>query len=352
MNRTLPTAVYFVVSQSDRWRDLIEADPASAIVPSVEELHDRIATNEDCWIVSTYLQLRAKVSNVYLTTRPQAGQLCVVSGLDFRIRDASIECFFVGARSDGPDPTLCQLRVVQNQSQSGAPASHYLPHWPQPALLPRSADRGDLIETIVFHGHEANLDERFRTATFARELQRLGVRLHVSGRDSSERVAWNDYRACDLVLAARNLTERDAFTKPASKLVNAWLAGVPAMLGPEPAFQHLRRDELDFFEVNGTADVLRVVERLQRDPRRYRAAIRQGRQRGEEFASEKIADRWIDFLSGPAAEEFDRWTRTGTVQRAARLLAGVIGHKRAKAQALYHREHGHRILDDLRAPAS
>jgi hypothetical protein len=47
---------------------------------------------------------------------------------------------------------------------------------------------------------------------------------------------WHDYSTDDLVLAVRDLTEKDALVKPASKLVNAWIAGVPALLGPEPAF--------------------------------------------------------------------------------------------------------------------
>jgi len=60
-------------------------------------------------------------------------------------------------------------------------------------------------------------------------------------------IDWPDFREADLILAVRPGDRRRATNKPASKLVNAWLAGVPALLGPEVAYRELRRSELEWF---------------------------------------------------------------------------------------------------------
>jgi hypothetical protein len=344
MMTRLPHDVHFVVRRPEKWLELIAGSAKGEEPPAIDEMPEAIVTNEDCWIVSTYLRLRRKVSNVHLGTASVADRICVVSGLDFGIRDASLESFYIGARSDGPDPALCHLRVVQNGIQERAGAGHCIAHWPQPGLLPRAAERGATIRDLVFQGSEANLDRRFLEPAFLAALDGMGVRFHVHGRDSGP-VRWNDYRAADLVLAARNLTERDALTKPASKLVNAWLAGVPALLGPEPAFQDLRRSALDYIEVRSPADVVAAIAALQARPALYLDMVRNGFERGAEFSAEKISDAWIAYLGGPAAASFERWRRQGRARRGASLLTRSILHKRARAAAARDRDHGGRILD-------
>ncbi len=344
MNARLPVDVHFVVRHADKWRPWIDRADATSDV-GVDSLHEHIVSNEDCWIVSTYLQLRSRVDNVRLVAKPPAGAMCVVSGLDFGIRDFTLGSFFIGARSDGPDPVLCQLRVVQNPSQEHSGEGVCIPHWPQPALMPRDPARGSRIDNMVFYGSENNLDPRFRTPAFEASLQRLGVTFRLHGRDGRETVAWNDYREADLVLAARNLTVADALTKPASKLVNAWLAGVPALLGPEPAFRDLRRSPLDFFEVRTADDALHAVAHLKAEPALYLAAVRNGMSRAIDHTPERIATRWIEFLTGPAVASYERWQRTGRWRRRATWFLKAPSHKRARQRAAWLRDHGARILD-------
>ena len=44
-----------------------------------------------------------------------------------------------------------------------------------------------------------------------------------------------------------------------SKLINAWLAGCPGILGPESAFQQLRESELDYIEARTVDDIVNAV---------------------------------------------------------------------------------------------
>ena len=58
-----------------------------------------------------------------------------------------------------------------------------------------------------------------------------------------------DYRTLDAVIAVRPFEPHLYFAKPASKLINAWRAGVPALVGPEFASREIRRTDDDFLEV-------------------------------------------------------------------------------------------------------
>jgi hypothetical protein len=67
---------------------------------------------------------------------------------------------------------------------------------------------------------------------------------------------WYEYVDVDLALGYQHEAPTMLAFKPASKLINAWLAEVPPLLGPEPAYQNLRRSELDYLPVDSGRDVL------------------------------------------------------------------------------------------------
>jgi len=234
--------------------------------------------------------------------------------------------------------------IVQNRAQVKSETDILMPHWPQPGLLPRLKERGNRIENLVFKGRSWNLYHEFRSPEFQAALARLGVRLTVDDEARDRVPNWYDYRTADLVLAVRDLTEQDALTKPASKLVNAWIAGVPAILGPEPAFQELRKSELDYMEVRSPSDALDAIQRLRSQPELYEQMIANGLRRAEDYSRDRMVQRWVDVLSGPVAERYRRWLREGRVRRLARLPLRAVRQKLAYRSALYHRDHGYHIV--------
>jgi hypothetical protein len=146
------------------------------------------------------------------------------------------------------------------------------------------------------------------------------------------------------MLAVRNLTVRDAQVKPASKLLNAWHAGVPAMVGPEPAFHCLRRSEFDYIEVRTPADALAAIDRLLAEPQRYQAMIEQAARRSPEFNEDATAARWMTLLHA-AADRMPRWRSLPRPVRAARLAGRAVLQKFYDYRADYNRTRGRRILD-------
>ena len=143
-----------------------------------------------------------------------------------------------------------------------------------PALA-RAEARGARVERVGFVGRERNLAPAFRSAQFRRELAQRGFTLVLRERP------WWDYRDLDAILAVRDASPAKLRTKPASKLVNAWHAGCPALLGPEPAFEARRRSPLDFLvgrhaggRARGAAPPARGARPLRGDGRERPAAAR------------------------------------------------------------------------------
>jgi hypothetical protein len=174
----------------------------------------------------------------------------------------------------------------------------------------------------------------------------MGIELDFPKDDEDDMAhQWRDYSNSDAVIAVRNLTEQDASIKPASKLINAWIAGVPALLGPEPAFRELRKSPLDYIEVTEAASVLDELRRWRENPEYYAAIIANGHRRAEDFTTNKIALQWQSLFDGPILDEFNRWKRTNPVLRWLRVLEmhfQVGSHRRAH---YYGINNGRRILD-------
>jgi hypothetical protein len=100
----------------------------------------------------------------------------------------------------------------------------------------------------------------------------------------------------DVVVSLRSDLSHQYPHKPASKLINAWLAGVPAILGPEVAYQELRESDLDYIEACSLDDVIDGVKRLKEDDGLYDDMVQNGKARAEAFTIESIVDRWAELL--------------------------------------------------------
>jgi hypothetical protein len=265
-----------------------------------------LVRGEHAWILQTYLRLRGAGRPVELLGVPPRAGLVVYHAKHGRalMRHALRlgAAVLVGVRADNREPTSADFQVLQNRVWDDGRSRFYVPHWPQSGLLPRDPARGTRIARVAYKGFARNLHPDFRGAAWREFLGRRGLEWAVDAVEFAEaetdvaRLAWPDFRTADLLLAVRP-PERGGHTgKPATKLVNAWLAGVPALLGPEPAYRELRRSDLDYLEVASVADAMAAVDRLLATPDLYRAMVEHGRERGREFTAEAIVPRWIDLL--------------------------------------------------------
>jgi hypothetical protein len=334
----LPFPVYFVHPYRERWADIFDATE----LPDPDLIYWRFVETNDVWVLKTYLHLKDKGLEVRLVSRLIPNSINVVTNYDLGIRQLPYHSYVVSCRADTFRPTICHHTIVQNPRNVASPTDHLVQHWPHPGLIPRDISRGSRLETIVYMGNPINLWSAFRDPSFEHRLREVGVTFRINQDPAN----LHDYSDCDLVLAIRDLTESDFLAKPASKLVNAWHAEVPALLGPEPAFQASRSTPLDYIEIKSPEEAIREIVPLQQDAELYRRMVENGRVRAEQCTVDRIAARWREVLAGPVAEGFSIWAGRPalwkSVVRPTVFAAQAMLTIHEKRKYVKQRDHGFR----------
>jgi hypothetical protein len=309
--------VAFVVDPKDvaRWRD-VEAFGDG----DVDREQARFRSGLDVWIVQSYLLLRgplaARGHRAVFGARYPRNAIGIAHWDDLNAYfNGAHRARLIGVRADRSPLYSCARVVVQNDSAALAAVERYVPHWPQPGLLPRDPGRAATVATIGYFGRLARLPGWLRGSDFRARLAALGVELRLNESE------WHDYHDVDLVIAARAESPSMLARKPATKLTNAWLAGVPALLADEPAFRALRKSALDYVPVDGAAAALAAVATLKRDPALYAAMVANGRARSVPYTRDAVTARWLDVIDEvahavPRAPSLVHFVRTVTAQRS------------------------------------
>jgi hypothetical protein len=305
-----PRIVFVARALETRWPDIDSLDEFA-----LERQHERVRSGVDVWIVQSYVRVRAALESlgfeVCIGGRFERGAICVAHRDDLnRYADPLHDCLVVGVRADRPPLRVARIEVVQNPLQAGSPRARFVPHWPQPGLIPRETSRGPRIERIAYFGREDSIPAWYSDLEFRAQLARLGLVLEIRSK------AWNDYGDVDVLLAHRDETPLMLRNKPASKLVNAWLACVPAILAPEPAFEQLKRSDLDFIATTSASTTIQALHDLVRSPDRYHAMVENGRERAREFSTDAVRQRWIELMVRDVVPAFERWRQ----ERAPRIV--------------------------------
>ena len=304
----MPTepAITFVHPQADAWRDWAE----QPVPPDPDEASERFRTGRDHTITHYFLRLKRRGHSVSLAARFTPGAICVAHCDDLDVRRLPINSFVVAIQNDRFAPSLCELRVVPNELQARSWRDFHLPYYTQCGLIPRDPARGTRVQRVAFFGIAKNLASEYQSHAFLGELARRGVEFDMRERD------WHDFSNVDVILAVRT-DYSAAFLKHklALKLFNAWTAGVPALLGPEPAYQAQRRSDLDYIEVFTPEEALAAIDRLQGERVLFGAMVRNGLDRADALRHDRVTDAWEAFLYGPCVAVFDKWRREGLLQR-------------------------------------
>jgi hypothetical protein len=269
------------------------------------------------WIPHTYVRLRKAGADVAITSEPPTRGIVVVFAGDMRRflarhrsrRDLVVVCAQADRRT--PEAAMADVVVHHNGVRANAKRHFFIPNWPQAGLVPRDPQRGTTLQTVAYKGHLDNLRSEFLSPEWEAFLRRQGLQFVLDcgvpegdprlrglrdGISIGSTARWNDYTDVDLVLAVRP-PRRDRYRhKPAVKLINAWRAQTPALLGPERAYRELRRSDLDYLEVSSPREAMRAVERLRDDPELYARMIANGARRSTAFSVEGIVRQWEHLL--------------------------------------------------------
>ena len=266
-----------------------------------------------CWIFQTWLALQQSGFPAHLThSIPSEGVLVTLTncaGNDFRAFD---RVFFVGVVADYLAHPRAQLHVVQNAAHARRLwNAAYIPLWPHPNLITRDAARADRFENVCFFGDRANLARELAGERWQRKLKdELGVNFIVCGADR-----WHDYSEADCVAAVRGFGRSAYLHKPATKLYNAWLAGVPFVGGMDSAYAEDGEPGRNFLRAATPDELFGHIRRLKQDPALRDRLVAAGRVAARNFTSEAILGRWKDFLDDTVQGSAERWRRKGRTAR-------------------------------------
>ena len=288
------------------------------------------------WTIQTFIYLRASGLPCIMTSS-LTNEGIIISHSDFLPRyfrpsskqylvelkpDRALKCCFSNfvVVQNRLDPITRHMgRLLVN--------SEVLHLWPGPGLICRDPARGDTFENICYMG---NLEQFITGAdNLEKEILKRGLRWKMVRRDR-----WHDYSTVDAIVAVRNPDEtasqasQSSRRKPASKLINAWSAGVPAILSPIFAFMDLRKSEFDFLVASTPDQIIHRIEQLMIDPELRRLMTKNGLRRANEFPIEKRIDAWITVLERQIVPKFVTWTKSRFQRQlyfATRKIARTCG---------------------------
>ncbi|MBD2771727.1 hypothetical protein [Iningainema tapete] len=274
------------------------------------------------WTLQTYLYLKADDLKCDLIgTIPNSG--IVVAHREFLPDDfqPSPNLLLVCIKADKDAHPYAQLHIAQNPEDEILHRilpiwkSHYLPHWPQPGLIPRDSSRGERFEKVAFYGVTGTLAPELQQPTWEKELAALGLRWEIV--DSQH---WHDYSETDVIIAVRSFNGEIYASKPPSKLYNAWHAGIPAILGCESAYRNERKSELDYLEVATLDSAIATLKRLRDDYNLRQAMIENGYIRAQERGTTNITAQWRTFLTDIATPAYYHWCKASSWQQNIFLM--------------------------------
>jgi hypothetical protein len=339
--------VCFFIPWTD-WPPHLPPDPEAFWTWALDTEDGKYSYGRYTFPIRTCLELQAAGFPCELTHAPSPDAILITHG-DFLPHTTGLEpwdrrpqfapwldeSFIVSFQGDRRRHPYGNIRLVQNRADATGwlrhlgPAVTYMPHWSQPDLLARDPARGDALVNIAFLGHPGECDPSLTDPAWIADMRRLGFEFHV--RASRH---WHDYRDIDAVLAARSFDYKGRWLwKPPTKLFNAWLAGVPPILGRESAYTSERQSEFDYVEVTSRGEVEAALLRL-RDDSAFRAAVvEQGQRRRQAVTAQALADWWRQLIEAELFPAYERWRRSSAPQRRAARWAGL---SRTRAESLLH----------------
>ena len=278
------------------------------------------------WILQTYLALKNCGFSVRLVSElPNEGIIVFFSGnisLNYR---PSKRQFLIAVSADANAHTYAQMRVVQNRTTTHhLEDSYFIKHWPQPGLRCRDQKRDDMFENVAFFGDVANLDKFFLSREWYHGIKKLNLAWLVRDQLSEDLANFSNI---DAIVAVRSFMRSGFIRKPASKLYNAWIAGVPAILGNEFAYREEKRSSLDYIEVKKPQEVLEALQTLKSNVRLRLVMAMNGVERAQEISEKTLVTEWWEVINHKAGLKYKKWLLLSDSERKTFFLKREIQKK-------------------------
>jgi hypothetical protein len=301
---TRPAVVPFVFVLSG----LSAAQLESLRALQVKDARPHLTSGVFIWCLQTFLELKGRGLPVALMSEPRAGSVNFVHVRQLYRRRPAAGIFIVSVQADYAAIPWTSVNVVQNRLQADVHRSHWIPHWPQPGLIPRSQGR-NRVKCVAYAGNPRNLAGS--ASAWGAALKSQGIEFRHLDSDN-----WNDYSGVDVLLAVRSFDKARHENKPPSKLLNAWHAGIPLVAGYDSAFEQVGQPGHDYLRVRTLNEAIDAICLLRDDSYRYSSIVAAGAARASGYTRDRICDAWENLLLGPIACSYQWWNES-------RLLSAV-----------------------------
>lgn len=307
-------------------------DPLAWLEPEIVPHHHtgHWGTAEN-WIYQSWARLKqcGIVSTLSLKIPPLGIVFALGSSLGKKIRIPSGMCL-VDVVADATPHPAAHAYIVQNRiQQKYIPHSFFIPHWPQSKMIPRSPDRGSCFENIVFVGDACNLAPELQQPEWQNHLRRtLGLSFTIKSP-----IEWHNYSQVDCVVAIRNFSQSRHLSKPATKLYNAWLAGVPFIGGREIAYADEGSPGKNYLVATSPEELLEHLRNLKENISFRDALVANGHHQGNFYTQQKTEERWNFLLR----ETIPKLAHTH-VRKTPRQLFCMLQKHRLSSWAYQQRE--------------
>jgi hypothetical protein len=270
------------------------------------------------WCLQTYFILR-KHSNllVQCSNRILPDVINIIHSDQLLQQSGKPENFIVCVRADYPRRRWAHYHLVQNKEQLAANSS-FIPHWVQPGIIKRDANRQGLKKVAyageAFNGNLAGTTNAWKNllCPYNIEFENLSAGI------------WHDLSSIDVLLGVRSFDCQPHNTKPPTKLFGAWHANIPFIGGHDSAFRQVGTPGQDYLVVGTAEEALDAILRLRDDVELYKKLVQNGKKMATLYNEETIAQVWIEVLTGSVLQRYRKWqTRPVLEQLRFNTLLGL-----------------------------
>lgn len=338
----LRVPVHFLCLDSMIW-DELRGDPELPLPKEGMRRHS--GGDMGSWILLVYHWIRTYGNDFTIDPKISDDAVNIVGSRGFRCSYRTKPTFFLGCRADAHVQIMAKFVVYQNAQYRPNRFAANVNHWPQAGMIPRDPARGTDVKVLSYMGTQQNLDSKFQSDTFRAALKKIGVALGLRFKNKATGAhSWQDYSNTDAVLAVRGQSTYMSGIKPSTKLANAWFAGAPAFVGPEPAYLEIRESELDFIQAVSPEQVIAGLKMLEGKPELYKAMVEHGVGRTGPYTRAAITQSWATIINEAVFPEFKKWHARPFITKLPFMWASIALNPAMKALHEFRVKYGQRLL--------
>jgi Glycosyl transferases group 1 len=263
-------------------------------------------------ILELFVRLRLSGASVSIGPKPPSGTRTIVvypvsvrdpgKGARFLFAARNLPVMIIRSDfgSDSPLHVQPDMEVMPNRSCISRAYQTWIPPLPQRGLIRRSPARKGRITSVGYKGNKNNLPEFARTPGWSTSLEAAGLKWvdDIPRFRGSSHHTWHDFSSIDVTLCLRSdgIPPGIIKQKPATKLINSWLAGCIPIVSSEPGYLELLRDGKDGFVCDDPDAVLKTLAALRANPELVHEIEFNIEERAKEFEPQRVLREWVEAM--------------------------------------------------------